>query len=170
MAKVKVTGLNRVQKRLQKILVGALAGKEEVQQIKESVVNTLRSGKLLDGSNIKGLKPGTVEQRRRLATVNRTGKGYSPGKSNLTFTGQFLKSFVASIERGARGIIIKVSPSGIHRGYKRLRGGRGKATTNQKIAAGQKAQGRDITAIGPKKSKEIRNIFVRLLRRSIRRN
>lgn len=169
MTKAKVIGLNKSRRRLQKILVGAISSTKGLKEIEKNVVSTFRSGKLLDGSSIKSLKRSTVEQRKRLARSNRTGKGYSASKSNLTLTGRFLESFKSSVELGRDKVLYIIRPTGVHKGYKNRDGSTGKGVSNQVIAESQKRMGRDITVVGKTKTRELKKIITKLIRQAIRK-
>lgn len=170
MAKVKVRGTDKAATNLAKRVVGAIAGDPALKNITKNFQKTLRSGKLLDGQNIKELKASTISRRRKLAKVNRTGKSFAPAKSNLTFSGQFINSFVTSISRIKNVVILKISPSGIHKGYTNLNGTRQKGMTNEKLGELLIDGGRDYRKIGELKQKEIRNIVVNIIKRALRRS
>jgi len=66
-------------------------------------------------SSLQGLDPKTVKNRRKLQKNNRTGKLYNAAFSNLTFSGQLLKSIkVIDIRRG----FFTVGPTGRRKTYK----------------------------------------------------
>ena len=169
MAKAKVKGTSRIQKTISARIAGALAGDPRLKRITENFKETIRSGKLLDGTKIKPLAESTIQRRKRLAEFNSTGKAFSPAKSNITFTGSFLESFATSVERIRNGIILKIAPTGVHKGLKLVRGGKSKGASNQDIAEGLIAGGRDFTKIGEKKQKEIKRVVLDIIRRAVRR-
>ena len=72
MAKAKVKGTRQVQNRIQKILVGALSGRKDLEKITENFKRTIRSESLLDGSKIKPLAQSTIQRRRKLSSVSQS--------------------------------------------------------------------------------------------------
>lgn len=155
--------------RIASITVGTLAGDRKLaNSIKELIVNKMRNGFLPSGKRIKKLKKTTVELRRKLAEINKTHPDFSPKKSNLTFSGQFLDSFKAIFERVGRVVQIKISPTGINKGGKNLDRTRKRGISNEKIGEFQIALGRDYRPISNKKKAEIKKLVVKRLRKKLK--
>ena len=72
-----------------------------------------RTGKsIVTGKKFPALKESTIERRRRLKNFNSTGRLFAEKKSNLTFTGQLLRSIkIVAMEKGK----VDVGPQGARR-------------------------------------------------------
>lgn len=169
MAKVKIRGVDAARRRALRIVVGSIASSPELKKIDEFAKSEFRKGKLLDGSSIKSLAPSTIEFRQRYARVNRTGKGYSPRKSNLTFTGQFLESLKTSVELVRDKIRVRISPTGIHRGLRKINGGRFPGVSNAELGRFLIEGGRDWRRVGPATTRKFKSILLKIIRRSTKR-
>lgn len=161
MAKVK--GIQEQQKRIIRIVAGALASTAQLKDTESMIRTMIRSGKLPSGASVKGLAKSTIDRRRKLSEVNSTHPDFSAAKSNLTFSGQLIDSIKGTARILTNKLIIQFAPVGIHKGPNLLRGGRAKGTTNQKIAAGQANMGRDIRKGGP----QIRDAILKLIRAAL---
>lgn len=164
---VRVKNVKKTQDRIARIIRGSIAGSKELTKIDRLVVNEIRKGRLPSGEKIKPLASKTKKRRKRLESFNSTGKNYNASRSNLTFTGRFLESFKTTISRIRGSVIIRIAPTGIHKGYRLVRGGREKAVNNQQIAKVQIDQGRDFTIVGDKMQKKIKNILISIIKRAL---
>lgn len=147
---------------------GALIGNKELSQdMALMVTDQIRKG-------VKPkLKQSTIDRRKELSKYNKTGKGYSAKKSNLTFTGRFLKSFRGKFVKGEGGIglLYIVGPRGTHPGYKLGKGkGAGKSggLTNEEIAEKQLKMGRDYKKAALKVKKKIVRLVNKAIKRALR--
>lgn len=90
MAKVRVTGLDELRKRTTTELGRAIKTSNFQETLVQGIADEVRK---------RGVKPdlaaSTVKQRKYLAGSNSTHPSFSPGKSNLTFSGQLLDSLTA---------------------------------------------------------------------------
>lgn len=107
-----------------------------------------------------------VSYRSKLAGINKTHPAYSKGRSNITFTGQLLNSIKAFFE----GSTITIKPTGMHRGYKQIRGGRSKSVENEVIAEGLESRGYKFLGVDDKTEKKIKTEITRFIRRLLRRS
>lgn len=129
-----------------------------------------RTGKPLnDTKSFPSLAERTKIRREYLARFNNTDATFEAGRSNITFTGQFLDSL--SFERLRRGI--RLLFKGGHKPYQGPNGRVGRAILNSKLDVFLRERGFDaFTAAGirrdPKFSRQINNIVRRFLRRKLR--
>lgn len=130
MTRVRVVGLERATKRIRLQVGQAIAKSKFADKLREAVVKeTIENG--LGPS----LQRSTIKRRERLATVNTTGPGYQAGKSNLTFTGQLLRSL--RIKFVASRLVFQFTALKSRRPYNLIRGGKGQKTDNTTIFRGQ---------------------------------
>jgi len=156
MATVKVTIGSGVAKSINNKVKKKLETKKVLSEVNKQVQSALRENRY------SPLALKTIKRRKRLATVNSTDPKYSSGRSNLTFTGEFIKSITA---RFTKGFGLNIKPRGKHRGYKLINGGRSKSVNNADIARGQADQGRDIvTNLQDNIVKRIVKIFNKVLK------
>ena len=151
----------------------------------EVVLNTFKfqiqkSSTLPNDKKVKKIGEKWRERRKKLSRVNDTDRFYGAGKSNLTFTGQFINSFKIRVSDLAT---IKIFPIGKHKGYKGTgrkagvpypnskakKGKRGKSVSNKDIARGQIDQGRDYTKVGKKFLKKITTLFKTSILKEVRK-
>ena len=158
----------RIQKKATTLMRGALLGNKKLSEdMALAVTDQIRKG-------VKPrLKPFTIEKRKELSGFNKTGKGYRAKKSNLTFTGRFLKSFKGKFLKGEGGIglIFSVGPRGTHPGYKLGKGrkaGKSPGLTNQELAEKQLKMGRDYKKAGLKARGKIIRLVKKALKRALR--
>lgn len=121
MATVKVKGIAGVRKSVEKLFDEIRKDPQTLVEISEitidQIVGFTQSGKSVStNSNFPHLAESTIENRKRVAKLNQPDPLYSPNKSNLTLTGQLMKSIKATIfpSKGT----VEVSPKGSHPGYK----------------------------------------------------
>ena len=80
-------------------------------QAREVIRRRTKNGMGVYGGQLKRLPKlttFTVQSRREYARGGRTGEFFSPGRSNLTLTGQLLNS-MRTKERGSKAAIIEIS-------------------------------------------------------------
>jgi hypothetical protein len=116
-------------------------------------------------SPLKSLKPETIEKRKQLAKYNKTSPKYSPGLSNLHFTGQLLKAL--KVATNSVGVIIQLS--GSHAPYKSKNGRVGRDVENSEIAKYQEAQGRKFMGVDKELRQKIREMVARHVKQVLRR-
>lgn len=162
-------------------------GKSTIKAIRESLQDEEflnRSGKVLQnnirleinqgispetGSPFKPISKSWSDERDRLSEFNKTARGYQSGKSNLTFTGQFIKSIKFKIVSILGIKTIEVGAKGARKGYKYSKGGkRSKAPTNEQLGAYLKEQGRDPYGVSGRARKSIVNLAKRQIRKLLK--
>ena len=152
-----------VKKELAQILRKIKADK----RLAEAVVEETKKGNFADGEGkIPALKPSTIERRKRLSEVNRTGSDFSPGRSNVTFSGQLLNAVKGLVKNNAT-IEVFVSDS-IHNQYKGIKKNRlGKPMRNREIAEHLADQGRDFVRVPKDELEAVTKDFTKELAKEI---
>lgn len=167
MAKVRVKSTN-INKAISDKLRGALIQTESSTKILDLVKATLRSGKLLDGSTIKALAKSTIQRRERLATVNFLDPEFSPAKSNLTLSGQFIEFLLPKFRKEPGKVVLTITPSKTSRGLqgitKRLKG-----ISNKKKGQALIDGGRDYTKVGGSFASEVKKIIIEAIKKTLRK-
>ncbi len=154
--------------RARKLARIAMTDQKLANSIKNQLLLPIKKNRLLpSGEKVKAFKTKWAKRRRRLATVNSTSKFFGNFISNLTFTGKFLSSFKAEINKG-KLISYEIGPTGDHKGYKLIKGGRGKSVPNEKIGEGQIAQRRDYTVVSNETKKAITKKIIGRIRREFK--
>lgn len=139
-----------------------------LQKVGDAIVEEVRDGvNPANGLPIKRVSSKYAKRRDQLAKYNRTDPNAPLGttRSNLTFTGQLLKSIRAFIN--AQKSIITIKPSGIHKGIYTSPKRRGKPVKNEDILSGQKQQGRDILRVTPRLLNIIKDIIKKELKNNL---
>lgn len=189
---VKVKGTKKATKALLKKLraVGRkeLTSKGMLKTVKKEILLPIKKSQSLpSGQKVKQFSTEWALKRRELAKYNKTDKYFNNFKSNLTFTGRFLRSFEISISKGLGSvrrlagkiglgtsksfITYTIAPEGDHKAYAgRARGVRGKVRSNADIGKGQIAQGRDYTIIGKKMKTKLEKIIGSRIRRAFKKS
>lgn len=97
MAKAKID-LKKMSKALRKRFDDFLETPDEqkklVRTLKSELISNLRSGEGSDDKPLPQLKQSTIDRRIKLSQLNKTDSRYKPSKSNVTFTGKFVRSLV----------------------------------------------------------------------------
>ena len=179
MAQIKIRGLRGVAKEVQqlakKLASEAVQDKKLGTRIKNIIINTMRKdGVLPSGRSIADVQRRWSRRRDRLAQFNKTIKAFNSVKgterSRLTFTGQFLASFVTSILKTSKDVRYTIEPDedAYHKGYKLPGGGRSKRVPMTKIAEGQIAQGRNYTDLSEKTVEKIEKAIRGRIRRELK--
>lgn len=130
MTRVRITGLEGLDRRVKLKISQAIAKGDFKKQLQEEVVlETIRNG------IEPNLADSTIKRRERLATVNTTGNGYQANKSNLTFTGQLLRSL--RIKYIASKLVFQFTALKTRKPYNLIRGGKSQRSDNRDIFRGQ---------------------------------
>lgn len=131
--------------------------------VRDRIVAKARTGKTMvsgEEGPIKPLSSGYIEQRKRWKKSGKhdiDGDFFSPPRSNLTLTGQFLKSIIVkSVDRAKRIITIQAS------------GTRTDGLENRKLAEYLSQQGRNIFGIDKAGRQAIKQKVLRALRTQIK--
>lgn len=173
MAKTKIKGIERfnrsIRKRIQRSARKTITSERIAKRIRGLIIRGIKRDLTLpSGERVKSLTKSTAKRRRRLATVNRTDRFYAPFKSNLTFTGRFLKSMKVFVGK-KKNVTYTIRPEGVHKGYKLIRGGKSPDVTNAEVGAGLIDSGRDWTKVGDATKDEIKKIITKQVLREIRK-
>lgn len=114
------------------------------------------------------LKQNSVKNRKRLSEYNKTHSTFSPGRSNLTFTGQLLDAVIYTTEQRGPQRIVKITVDDtLRRPYITSKSGStSDQITNSELAEFQHEKGRRFIAI----NKELKQMILNLIRRAIRRS
>lgn len=121
------------------------------------------------GKQYKGLSRRWVSTKERIKPYNKTARGYQKGKSNLTFTGQFVLGIKYSIERLRGSKVIEVFSRGSRKGYKYSKTGkRVKSPDNKKLGEYLAEQGRNPYGITKAASKAVIKLAKREIRKALK--
>jgi hypothetical protein len=167
------TQLKRISKNITKRFDEFTEDSTELQKAGEIVVREIkansRQGVGFDGEDFPSLKtgPGSWSERRdRLATVNSTNRFYKPSFSNATFMGDTINAIKARIQ----GKLIVLFGDGNHRRMKgiRVKFIQGSDAPISDILKGLSERGWKILGVSDKAKEQIRNNFIRFIRRKLR--
>jgi hypothetical protein len=166
MAKVKFKFDPRTPKKTKEAILRIVNDAILKNKINETLVTQVQTQqRAFDDKKLKALKRSSIAHRRYLSNFNATSDQYSARRSNLTFTGQLLKSYKTKISKSG---VVTIGPTGTHKGY-RTGGGRGRSIANSKIVRFQARQGRDLTRLGQKTLRKLTNVIVTFVRGKLRR-
>lgn len=163
MAKTNVKNLGRVLDRLKKAISFLDEGVylKLGEYVRNRIQSKARSGQtMISGSSkkLKKLSPDYIEYRKKNAD-KADSEFFSPKRSNLTFTGQYLKSIrVTKISRANRTLFVE--PTGTRKD----------GLTNKKLSGYVAKQGRNIFGMDQTGLKVLKNMLVREIRNSLRKN
>lgn len=153
-----------IEKKLKKVTTSKKVLNEIGEFLVDDVVNTTRKGRVVNGQKFSGnpkLKPSTKKWRKKYEKLNSTGDSYSTNKSNLTFTGELLRSITYKIS-GSR---LTVFAKGRHSKYQGVNGKIGSRPKNSEIIEGQASLGRVILALTKNRAARIRGFIREAIRR-----
>jgi hypothetical protein len=185
---VKVRGLKKVLNSIRKAVTETddALFREIAEYVRNRMVMKARTGKRM---NFKGdqsfPKPLDPKYVRRREIAQSTGKPpvdsefFSPSRSNITFTGQYLKSIgLGKVDK--RNRIIEIEPKGVRKGENRraeiLNSRKPKRKkpyvplTNAKLAEYLAEMGRNIFGLDPVGRKSVKQRILRDLRKKLRKN
>lgn len=173
MAKVTFVIPPGVEKRVREVILEAIQEDKFLNDVGTIMQKDIQQ-KLNKGVNpetlqaFPGLKPSSIENRKRLAKMNDTSRGYSAARSNITFTGQFIKSITYGIIQSGRQKIIEIYPRGIHKGYKTGPKSKSDDMQNTELAKLLKEKGRNWFGVSDQVIKTIKVQIKSRLRRLLR--
>lgn len=171
-ASVKITGLGNVKKSVTEMFNKTRKDPALLLEIGEAlqkdVVANARTGQGPDKTSFKTLEISWLVKRDYLKRFNKTSEFFIDSlKSNLTFTGEFLKSIKYSINP-SEGLAV-VEPTGTHPGYK-MANKTTKPVDNKIIAKGLEDLGFKFLFVSKAFRKRTTVIVRRFLRRKILNN
>jgi hypothetical protein len=119
-----------------------------------------------DSSSLKTISQGHKKNKKKLAKANKTGVLFSPGKSNLTITGQLL----ASLKKVKHKTKTIVSPTGSRTPYKLASGKSAKSTpTNKELTEYLEEKGYVYMGLSEKMKKQLKKLVTAQFYRSFRK-
>lgn len=131
--------------------------------IKKIQGETRLGNQLSTGESQPALSQKWIWRRQELAEHNPVGTSYGFNKSNLTLTGQLIKS----LKRVSSRFSVEIAPDGARTPYKNVKGGTAKKTpTNQELANYLAEKGRKFLGFNEKLKSQI----VKKLKEHIRRS
>jgi hypothetical protein len=142
--------------RLSQLARKALENPKLANRLKNKItLNIKKMEKLPSGDKVPDISEGWRRRRAVLSNINKTDRFFSNSRSNMTFTGQFLKSFKGVIQRFGKSVKLIVYPDGIHKGYEQVYGGRSDSVFNADIGRGFIDRGVDYRVISGETRKEL---------------
>jgi len=141
-----------------------LAGEKKAVSAKRKEMKS--KGYLKRGNKMQEALKRVKDQERKKAQVD--PEFFSPTRSNLTLTGQLLRSIkITNIDVTNRKLII--APTGSRKRGPEWFGGKRKTLTNAEVASHQVDQGRDIFELDKTGLRVIRTMALRLIRSQIKK-
>lgn len=167
MARVKLLNEKQIGKKFKKEVKRFTKDKKEMNDaariIRNETVNNLRDGEGVDDKPLPSLKSSTIRRRLELEETNKTHGKYSAGRSNATFTGQFVKSYQVTSKGGGKFI---GHYAGIHKGYNEVDGENKTADVlNSDISRGLSSRGWKLFGVTKKAKERILNKLTRFIKR-----
>lgn len=132
--------------------------------ITDNIKSDSKLGKSYTGDKFPPLEKSTKEYKKYLAPFNTLGDLYGPRKSNITFTGQLIKSIIYKVKANTIEIFSKEN----RQPYKGPNGAFKNTATNPEILGHLKKRGWDILGVSKSSKKQIVSKFKELLRRKMR--
>jgi hypothetical protein len=132
---------------------------EMLGKIADMIMKSIRAKKFI------ALRPSTIAWRRRIAKTNPTHTRYSPARSNLTLSGEFIDSLSSKINKGRNEVFIGLT--GNHPGYFGVNGlpTRSDQPSMSDIAKSQRELGRDLFKV----NKSLKSDIIRELRKQFKK-
>lgn len=165
MATVKIKGLENVKRNVKELFEQTRKDEKLLEQMGIVLVTKTqdfnRAGlKPVDGKKHKPISKSWINRKEELKATNTVdGNYYRTGASNLTFTGQLLKSLKFKIFKNEGKV--QLDATGTRKPYKNLDGTPMENTpTNDELAGYMKKQGRPIFGVG----RQLNNVIVKLVR------
>ena len=173
MVKVRVRGVNGQKKliiaRAKRLARIAVSDPKAANAVKNMLLLPIKkTGVLPSGKKAKSLSIEWAKRRRKLGKINKTSKFFRNFFSNLTLSGQFLKSFKVKIKFNKKKIGYVIAPEGSHKGYKLIRGGTSPSVDNAVIGQGLIENGRDYTVISEENKAKIAKKLIGRIRRELK--
>lgn len=160
-----------MSRRLQKRFTAFTSSDAEMEGVakimKSELISNYKQGLGADGNPFPVLKNSTINSRGQIARYNRTLGRFSAYLSNITITGEFVRSFRTL---AVKTPILKLRRfemffTGVHKGYKGADGERGNAVDNSTIHGNLKSLGYDLTGVTKKAQNRIKTRFIRFIKR-----
>lgn len=113
MARVRITGLDKVTPQIKTKIGRAIVESGWHEQVRDDLVEEVRKAGIGPA-----LSDRTIQSRGRIASKNPVHKDYISWFSNLTLTGQLLDSLKGKFQVSKLRLLIQVSESKLHKKYK----------------------------------------------------
>lgn len=171
MAKVKFKNIGKVTKQLNKQFTAFTKDEKEADKMakvmRTELLLNLRSGIGGDDEILPDLKTSTIRRRGQMEGPNKTASKYLQFFSNVTFTGEFLRSLkvIATKTVVLNSRRFEFFYPGRHKGYKNQNGTVGKSVNNPTIYKGLTDKGWKLTGVTASAQNRIKKQFIRFLRR-----
>jgi hypothetical protein len=171
----KVLNVEKIQSKVRFVLDKFISSKSLLEEIgkfsRERIYSFAKSGKSLFGNDdpnkIKPLSKGYINYRRKIEKVAPVGPLFSPGRSNLTFTGQMLNALIYKIKSKAVEVFVKDSPRD-ESPKLTDKPRKGPRLTNAQVAAKLAKEGRPFIGMDRLGRERIKKIAIKELRKAIR--
>lgn len=148
--------LQNLSKKLISLATKAVADEKLANRMKNKILLEIKKNSTLpSGAQVKDVSFAWKKYRSNLSSVNRTSKYFGQNKSNMTFTGQFLDSFVAFLKLAGRAVKFEMFVIGTHKGYNLLEGDKSNDVLNKDIALGFIARGDDYRQVSPQVKQDL---------------
>lgn len=168
MAKVEVKNFSEIAKRFDKFLAEKLEDRALKEAIAERSISYIQGKTRMgydltqEGAKQPPLAKSSIKNREYLEEYNITDSRFSLKRSNLTFSGQLLKSLFARFEPGK--IIIEAN-NDVRKPYNSKNGPANQRITNSELAGYLEENGRTFLGLDAKGQEIIRAFVVRQVRR-----
>ena len=117
-----------------------------------------RAGKSPKGNKHPELSDKWIDKKEELRPFNKVSDYYKSGASNVTFTGELLRSIVFKIMPSKGSVVL--NNKGQHKPYKDKSGPVSKSVSNDKLVEYLKDQGRNIYGL----NKQMENVINKIVR------
>ena len=168
--KAKITGLKNIEKSTLLALRQGVGSKEVLNDVGQYVTTNLignaRQGKTNEGTSFDPISKSWIKRKAALADVNNTDEFYKKNKSNLTFTGQLLRSISYRIYQGT--LTLGIYFKGNRKPYKGIRKAELDGPATNAELAEQIEKTRPFMFISEKMNKVLVNRVIRGLKRSLK--
>lgn len=154
----------RLKQRIDKVIESSNWKEEGSKYVTKQIQGKTRLEKIAKtGAGQKTISEQHQKNKERLAKKNKTGTSFGASKSNLTITGQLLKSLKREDDK--RLLIVK--PDGDRKPYTLPSGKQAKDTpTNEELAGYLKDMGYEFMGLSEKMKKNLKKIIIREFNRT----
>jgi phage gpG-like protein len=162
MAKVRIKNTDRIKQSVKEELTKIISDKRLLTDIGVKMLELTqsfnRAGKSPTGKKHEAISDDWIETKEELRPYNKVSEYYRKGASNLTFTGQLIRSIKFRVESSKATVVIE--PTGKHLGYNLKNNKKTKSISNAKLTEYLKDQGRILLGF----NKQIENNLNRVVR------
>jgi hypothetical protein len=168
--KLKTESVNKLSDDVKTLFNKVITNKQMLNEIGEAVVTdiqvkTKKGYSIPNNSTFKALSRKWINRRTKLADVNPVDEAFAPAKSNLTFTGELLKSIIFTISKGK----LEFDFEDTHAPYNNTNGELiGGGSLNSEIAQGMKEQGRPFFGLSRAVKLKANSIVKKFMKRALK--